>query len=83
VTAVPAHLNGGPKDDQYLVVEHDELRVSQFRPVNLFALVADEHGPITTSITQGAYRMRRDSLQQPVPRDLTGTIEFDWQGWLR
>jgi hypothetical protein len=78
---VVAHLNGGPMDDQKVQVTSDRFGVP--RHVNLRSMLAGPEAPDPTRVTTqtGSYRMRRDTNGQPVPHDLSGVIEFDWQGW--
>lgn len=74
---ISAHLNGGPYDDQCRVVEHPEYRVPLLSRLSLFNL--SDADPISPTLRIGIYRMRLDGLGQPVPHDLTGVIEFDYQ----
>lgn len=75
---VTAHLNGGPRDDDLLAVQNVEIFVvGMVRPVFVTEPV-ELFGP---SFKQGRYVMRLDGNGQPVPHNLDGAIEYDWEGW--
>ncbi len=74
--AVDAHLNGGPRDDEYVVVEGYELRVARME-----RLSADPVDTDAVPYKVGRYEARRDSNGDLVPHDLAGAVEFDFVGW--
>lgn len=77
---IRAHLNGGPRDDGTVTVEHNVFYVAGApRPMHLGLL--DHEATAAESFRYGTYRLRLDGLGQPVPHDLTGTVEFQWEGW--
>jgi hypothetical protein len=76
---IQAHLNGGPRDDTYIVVERDEFVVARQERFTLST--ANANDPVL--FRTGRYRMRLDSNGDRVPHDLAGTVEFDFQGWDR
>lgn len=66
-------------DDKYMVVERTEVYVARQPRIKIPSL--DEIPDRAVTSGTGSYRMRLDGLGQRVPHDLTGTVEFDWQGW--
>ncbi len=78
---ISAHLNGGPKDDQYMVVQYAPLWVAKYQSLLPWSMSQTESSAMDPSIKKGIYDIRLDDLGQPVPHDLTGTVEFDWKGW--
>lgn len=76
---IMAHLNGGPRDDQYINLERDELVI--YRQERLPVSLSEDPSPIAPAHRLGRYRSRLDAFGQRVPHDLTGVVEFDWQGW--
>lgn len=76
-----AHLNGGPYDDWYMVTEQIEIRVAKIPRIMTFNM--DDEGARNPedliSLDIGIYRMRFDAFNQPVPHNLDGVVEFDWQ----
>lgn len=70
------HLNGGPRDDEY--VEHWasslELTALRLRPSYL-----DPAAEVP--LNRGRYVQRLDENGDPVSHDLAGFAEADWQGW--
>ena len=78
---ISAHLNDGPMDDQYLVVDRYSFVVA--RPASRLSLLVEEGTDPFISIKEGRYEVRRtiDPPYDAVPHDLSGTVEFDWKGW--
>jgi hypothetical protein len=72
------HLNGGPRDDTYLDHWTTTLEVAALVG-GINSLLAAEAKPVPTK--KGRYVLRRDGLGNPVPHNLEGFVEADWQGW--
>lgn len=77
---IKAHLNGGPNDDAYMVVDSTVIYVAGWRRASL-TVPDSTSGPVVLDYRNGSYRMRRDAYDQPVPHNLAGVIEYDWAGW--
>ena len=75
---IHAHLNGGPLDDQYVVLESIVFWVA--RTPKQFAWGLPEES-IPMAVQKGHYGIRLDSNGMPVPHSLNGEAEFDWKGW--
>jgi len=79
-SVIRAHLNGGPRDDQYVAVPCDVFYIPGL-PAG-FQPFAEQTSCDFSFPKTGAYRARSGWFGDPVPHDLAGTLEFDWQGWL-
>lgn len=64
-------------DDQLGEVEHPEFQVPILPRLSLMQTATPES--TSSSLKVGVYRLRLDALGQPVPHDLTGSVEFDYQ----
>jgi hypothetical protein len=73
-----AHLNGGPRDDQYVICDSPLFGVSK---LTRSGIVATTGASKLLPGREGAYSLRFDANGSPVPHDMDGYVEFDWQGW--
>ena len=76
------HLNGGPQDDRY--VDHwvsDHAVASVRGGLSTIFAALDNDAPPELATRRGLYRLRLDSNGEPVPHDMAGFVEADWQGW--
>jgi len=82
VTVVRLHLNGGPYDDRYMDHWTSTLEVTALRGWSWaeMGVVEDEAVPSPTT-RSGRYVLRVDGNGEPVPHNLEGFVEADWQGW--
>ena len=71
------HLNGGPRDDQYLDHWVSSFEVGAIRGGLTTITEAIEPMPMQT----GRYELRLDANGDPVPHNLEGFVEADWKGW--
>ena len=81
MTTFRLHLNGGPKDDEYLDHWTTELVVSAMRG-GINTMLAAEAG-VDIPVKTGRYVLRVDEAGDPVPHNLEGFVEADWKGWNR
>ena len=73
------HLNGGPRDDTYIVHWAPILFIAG--AVALSPALLSDGATAELSIKQGAYATRMNFIGEPVPHNLDGWVECDWVGW--
>ena len=79
-TWVQLHLNGGPRDDEYVTHWQEVLEVA-VAPDMRVPLLLPSVPDVTPPVRRGRYVVRTDSNGERVPHDLTGVVEADWKGW--
>jgi hypothetical protein len=73
------HLNGGPRDDSYIDHWMTTFEVAAVR--GGLDTILDSGEVPTVATRTGQYRLRLDDNGDPVPHNLQGFVEADWQGW--
>lgn len=77
---VRLHLNGGPRDDTYIDHWTTTFEVAAIHGGVNTMLLAEE-ATVAPALKRGRYVVRLDSVGEPVPHNLEGFVECDWQGW--
>jgi hypothetical protein len=81
LTTFHLHLNGGPRDDQYVAHWDDILWVEKLSNLQDFWTTNLGLSPTLIETRRGHYRVRHTDLGHVVPHSRGGFVEADWQGW--
>jgi len=75
------HLNGGPKDDEYVCHWDCQLyaMVNKMSSLTVSDVLSEKVTPEFVEAVEGVYTVRLDANGDPVPHNLDGYVEADWR----